>query len=74
MLTLTVVEWAKIRKQIKEEYSWKPSILLIRDVMRRELGFVTRYQEYSQTHGTKEAVFLDFYDDAMETLFRLKYL
>ena len=74
MLTLTVVEWAKIRKQIKEEYSWKPSILLIRDVMRRELGFVTRYQEYSQTHGTKEAIFLDFYDDAMETLFRLKYL
>ena len=74
MLTLTAVEWAKIRKQIKEEYSWKLSILLIRDVMRRELGFVTRYQEYSQTHGTKEAVFLDFYDDAMETLFRLKYL
>ena len=74
MLTLTVVEWAKIRKQIKEEYSWKPSILLIRDVMRRELGFVTRYQEYSKTHGTKEAIFLDFYDDAMETLFRLKYL
>jgi len=74
MLTLTVVEWAKIRKQIKEEYSWKPSILLIRDVMRRELGFVTRYQEYSQTHGTKEAIYLDFYDDAMETLFRLKYL
>ena len=74
MLTLDAREWAKIRKQIKEEYSWKPSILLIRDVMRRELGFVTRYQEYSQTHGTKEAIFLDFYDDAMETLFRLKYL
>jgi len=74
MLTLTAVEWAKIRVKIYEEYHWKPSVLLIREVMRRELGFVTRYQEYSQTHGTKEAIFLDFYDDAMETLFRLKYL
>ena len=71
MLTLTAVEWTKIRKQIKEEYHWK---LLIREVMRRELGFVTRYQEYSHEHGTKEGIYLDFYDDAMETLFRLKYL
>jgi len=74
MLTLTAGEWRDVRNKIREEYHWKPSVLLIREVMRRELGFVTRYQEYSQTHGTKEAVFLDFYDDAMETLFRLKYL
>jgi len=75
MLTLTAVEWAKIRKQIKEEYSWKPSVLLIRETMKRELGFVTRYhQTYSHQHGKQEIIYLDFYNDAMETLFRLKYL
>jgi len=74
MLTLTAGEWRDVRNKIREEYHWKPSVLLIREVMRRELGFVTRYQEYSHQHGKQEIIYLDFYNDAMETLFRLKYL
>jgi hypothetical protein len=75
MLTLTAVEWQVVRNKIREEYSWKPSVLLIREVMKRELGFTTRYhQTYSHQHGSREIIYLDFYDDAMETLFRLKYL
>jgi hypothetical protein len=71
MLTLDAREWAKIRVKIYEEYHWKPSVLLIRKVMKRELGFVTRYhQTYSHQHGSQEIIYLD----AMETLFRLKYL
>lgn len=75
MLTLDAREWAKIRVKIYEEYHWKPSVLLIREVMKRELGFVTRYhQTYLHQHGSQEIIYLDFYNDAMETLFRLKYL
>ena len=75
MLTLDAREWAKIRVKIYEEYHGKPSVLLIREVMKRELGFVTRYhQTYSHQHGSQKIIYLDFYNDAMETLFRLKYL
>ena len=75
MLTLTANEWKNIRRKIKEEYHWKPSVLLIRETMKRELGFTTRYHKtYSHDRGTMETIYLDFYDDAMETLFRLKYL
>ncbi len=74
-IQLTDREWSKLRKRLKEEYAMKPSIFLIRETMRRELGFVTRYHKtYSHQHGTMEYIWLDFFDDNMETMFRLKYL
>lgn len=74
-IRLTVKEWTKIRKRLKEEYAWKPSLMLVRSVMQRELGFLPRlHTEWSEQMGSTEVVFLDFYDDNMETLFRLKYL
>ena len=74
-ITLTVPEWTELRKRLKEEYDWKPSIFMIRSVMARELGFTTRYhQEWIEHVGMKETVALDFYDDNLETMFRLKYL
>jgi hypothetical protein len=75
MITLTTREWTRIRKRMKEEYSWKPSVFMIREVMKRELGFTTRYHRtYTEQRGSEEVVYLDFYDDPSETLFRLKYL
>lgn len=75
MITLETREWARIRKQLKEDYAWKPSVFMIREVMRRELGFTTRYhQEYHEQTGFTEQVCLDFYNDASESYFRLKYL
>jgi hypothetical protein len=48
---------------------------MIREVMKRELGFTTRYHRtYTEQRGSEEVVYLDFYDDPSETLFRLKYL
>lgn len=74
-ITLTVDEWTQLRKRLKQEYNWKPSIFMIRSVVARELGFTTRYhQEYIENVGMKETVALDFFDDNLETLFRLKYL
>jgi hypothetical protein len=70
MLSLTVKQWTQIRKQLKEEYHWKPSVLMI-----RELGFTTRYhKEYQEQTGYVETIYIDFYNDAAESYFRLKYL
>ena len=75
MLSLTVKEWTRIRKRLREEYHWKPSIFMIREVMKRELGFTTRYHtSYTPQSGTIEVVYLDFYEDSAESYFRLKYL
>lgn len=80
-IKLTAKEWKTLRKQIQEEYSWKPSVLVIREVMRRELGFLTRYHRewvpapgYDGYGNYEEFIYLDFFDDQKETFFRLKYL
>jgi len=75
MIALTVKQWTRIRKQLKEDYAWKPSVFMIRETMRRELGFTPRlHQAYDEQTGYIETVYLDFYDDAAESWFRLKYL
>ena len=75
MITLEPREWTRIRKQLKLEYAGQPSIFMIREVMKRELGFTTRYhQVYSNQTGYIEHVCLDFYNDAAESWFRLKYM
>lgn len=75
MLALTENEWEKIRKKLQKEYSHKPSIMMIRETMRRELGFMPRYhKEYKEQTGYIKTVYLDFYDEGTETWFRLKYL
>ena len=75
MITLKETEWVPIRKRLAEEYHWKPSVLMIREVMKRELGFTTRmHEEWTSLHGYTNLVYLDFYDEDLELLFRLKYL
>jgi hypothetical protein len=79
MISLNEREWTRIRKRIKEEYKTKPSVFMIREVMRRELGFTTRYHQDWVTdtdgrHKHREMICLDFYDEAAETFFRIKYL
>lgn len=84
VIKLTPKEWAPIRQAIKEEFKLQPAVFLVRDAMRRELGFTTRYHRYWKSaentlsydgHGEYvEEVHLDFYDELSETMFRLKYL
>jgi len=74
MITLSGKEWARIHQQIATEFP--PSYLLIREVMKRELGFTTR-QHTKWNHDNNQHVsimYLDFYDNAKETWFILKYL
>ena len=72
---LSTDEWNKIRRRIKKEYQVdKPSILLIKSVLKRELGFSVRLHSERVNDNRRESIYLDFYDDALETIFRLKYL
>ena len=74
MITLNGKEWARIYQEIAREFP--PSHLLIREVMKRELGFTTRqHTEWDNNNNQHVSIlYLDFYDDAKETWFTLKYL
>ena len=82
-IVLSEKEWNKIHRQLAAKYHDKPSVLLIKSVMRRELGFtVRRHKEWvedskdvwnTQT-GYQWSIRLDFYNDELETVFRLTYL
>jgi hypothetical protein len=84
VIKLTSKEWLVILKQLKTEYKMQPAVFLMREVMKRELGFTTRYhRHWVPVKGTDsynglgdwiEEVHLDFYDESASTLFRLKYL
>jgi hypothetical protein len=74
MITLQKSEWESILKKLKVEWAHKPSVFMIRDVMKRELGCTTRsHQDWNQGQY-RDIMYLDFYDEQMEILFRLKYL
>jgi hypothetical protein len=85
MITLTEDEWSPIYNRIAREYP--ASYLLNREVQRRELGFnVRRHKEWHHREDLHlkdvgyrvkyqtSSICLDFYDDAKETWFRMKYL
>lgn len=73
MITLSDREWNKLRPKVFADYPI--SVMLIREVMKRELGFTVReHRWYTEQHGYQNNICLDFYDDSKETWFRLKYL
>jgi len=76
-IELSQEEWQNIKSKIQEEYG--PNILLISWKLKRTLGFTLRHHQtyvddgdYGSGWVTK--CMLDFYDDELETVFRLKYL
>jgi aminoglycoside/choline kinase family phosphotransferase len=75
MIKLSHQEWRQISAQLKQDWAHKPSVFMLRDVMKRELGFTTRnHNVWDPMSGWVGVMYLDFYDDASETMFRLKYL
>ena len=75
-IQFTVEEWAQLKLKIVKDHELKPSIFMIREVMKRELGFTTRmYRQWDPGMvNYQEHVLLDFWNDEKETFFRLKYL
>lgn len=69
-ITLDMVQWLQIKNKIEQDYGDK--IFLISWVTRRELGFTLRWNHHLCIE--KETICLDFFNDEMETYFRLKYL
>ena len=76
-IELSQEEWQNIKLKIQEEY--EPATFLISWVLKRDLGFTVRLHrvyiddgDYGSGWVTK--TMLDFYDNELETVFRLKYL
>ena len=74
MITLTLHEWIPLQQRLVEEHGL--SVMNISWVCRRELGFTIRYhrQLFNDDGWGETITCLDFYDDAKETFFRIKYL
>lgn len=71
-----MVEWEQLKLKLVKENELKPSIFMIREVMKRELGFTTRMHRQWDPGmvNYQEHMLLDFWNDEKETFFRLKYL
>lgn len=73
MITLSMQEWIIVRENIIAKHG--QSTGLVREKMRRVLGFCPRFGEAHYIgHNYVEEVHLDFFDDAAETMFRLQWL
>jgi hypothetical protein len=82
MIKLDPDQWQKIYHRLVNEHP--PSVMLIRSRMREVLGFTVRnHSEWveqgknanGQAYGqTLDWFCLDFYNDAMESWFHLKYM
>ena len=76
-IQFTMEEWAQLKlKMAKDQELEKASVCMIREVMKRELGFTTRMHRQWDPGmvNFQEYVLLDFWNDEKETFFRLKYL
>lgn len=75
-IKFTMVEWEQLKLKLVKENELKPSIFMIREVMKRELGFTTRMHRQWDPGmvNYQEHMLLDFWNDEKETFFRLKYL
>jgi hypothetical protein len=68
-IQLELNQWESILKELRKDYPL--SYTLVSWVTKRELGFTIR--NHRDTYGAR-VVCLDFWDDHLETIFRLKYL
>jgi len=77
VIILSLQEWRIVQDSIIAEHG--RSMVLLRDKMRRELGFTAREHTYKEDkfgiyYNVIREIHLDFYSDAAETMFRLKWL
>jgi hypothetical protein len=74
--------WRLIHARLVDEYP--ASVMLIRSRMREVLGFTVReHQQWKESGKSSDGrayghmqtcIYLDFYNDAMESWFQLKYM
>ena len=76
MITLSNRDWLAIKESLQLEWAHKPSVFLMRSVMKRELGFTVRVDEIwcKLNYKMSYTIYLDFFNEPAETMFRLRYL
>lgn len=72
-ISMPLGSWPKIYNQLAKDYP--PSVIIVREKMRRVLGFTTRtYKRWkSGMVSYDELMILDFYDEKKKTMFLLRY-
>jgi len=77
-IKLSESDWASLHDRIKQDYP--RSVTLIREKMKRALGFVPREHEEwilgnvgNNLKFPTTTIYLDFYDDKKKTMFVMKY-
>ncbi len=72
-IILTHQKWDTLKDRITVDYG--KTMLMVSFKLKRELGFTVReHREWDQANRrTIQDIRLDFFDDQLETLFRLKY-
>ena len=83
MITMPHRVWQNIMLVLTQEYKDEPSVLLIRDKMRRVLGFTQRYHKEWVEKGKREDgraygryleyTVLDFYTESAKSWFLIKF-
>jgi hypothetical protein len=83
MITMPHHVWQDVMLVLTQEYKDEPSVLLIRDKMRRTLGFTQRYhkqwvetgkRDNGQAYGFyQEYTVLDFYTESAQSWFLIKF-
>ena len=72
MIKFSKNEWIPIQQRLIEEHGL--AVMTISWVCRRELGFTIRNEKIYGNNKYIHNIYLDFFDDAKETFFTLKYL
>ena len=71
-INLSSEQWRRLEQRLRQDHP--RSVMLIRSVMRRELGFtVRRHREFDSDFYAREVIVLDFYDPRQMTWFILRY-
>lgn len=73
-ISMPLGSWPKIYNQLAKDYP--PSVIIVREKMRRVLGFTTRtYKRWNpgMVNYDNELMILDFYDEKKKTMFLLRY-
>lgn len=65
-------QWTALKEKVNQDYP--PSVNLVREKMKRVLGFTPRlHEEWDARTGYTITMHLDFFDEQKRTMFLLKY-
>ena len=64
-------QWYVLKEKINNDYP--PSVRLVREKMKRVLGFTPRLHQAEGYPNYKVEMHLDFFDEQKRTMFLLKY-